>query len=180
MTREEREELIQKNKEANARTLADQFNRREQREFRGETFDEPIIRSEPTIPEPTPVMNAGQRQVQTMHEQNRPTLDPATMVLWDAWFERRFHEMAKPRLKQLARHMAETVGTSVGASMGKHHKELRDQMRKEHADEITKMKREFNSKLSKLRAELALQKGHASGKIVDLPNLLSTSVVIRK
>jgi hypothetical protein len=98
---------------------------------------------------------AGEQQVRSMYEQNRPTLDPATQALWDAWLDARCRAIVDSAL--------EMVADTLGEITGEIERELRKDMNKGLAD----VRKDFVAKMSKLRKELTSTRGT---NVVDLPN----------
>jgi hypothetical protein len=118
---------------------------------------------------------AGERKCREMHEARIPVLDQASQARWDAWLDSRckalivseWNEWGHENTMGMLLHIVGFIGTKVG----KAERELRDELRKEFADEIANVKKEFNAKIVKMRKETS----ERGVNVVDLPNPLKGS-----
>jgi hypothetical protein len=160
--------LLQRLHNNEPRRLAEMAQRRKQREV----FNEPALPQRPTT---------GQQRVMESNQQLRPTFDPATQAMWDNWLDARCEALIRPRLKKIVEAIAEKANANT-KTIDKNIKgldadmvALRDKFRTEIATlrkEFAGLVRKLRSDNSKLRAEMKLQSGIASGHVAQLPAFL--------
>jgi hypothetical protein len=120
-----------------------------------------------------------QQQVRSMHEQPQSTAavwDAATEARWNGWLDARCKNLIVTEWNEwgnkIVLDIMEDMCGAIGEEAGKAECELRDQLRKEFAAEITKVEKKFAAKILKMQKETVTR----GANIVTLPNPL----VIRK
>jgi hypothetical protein len=158
--------VLDRLKNEEPRLVADISARREHRMF-----------VEPEIPQPEPVLNNGQRRTMESHQLQRPPLDPATMAMWNAWFDQRCEALIAKRLKAVVSAIAAKANSNT-AIVAKNTKAIDADILKLRSDQVELRKevagliRKLRSDNSRLRAEMKLQSGIASGHVSQLPAFL--------